>query len=242
MQNVAPEIERSHCPPRHLWRAVAAGLPVSSLGADGGLVQLDALAQERWFEGLAEAAAIARATGATTVMISTGMQGRATSAQAAVLLARAGRLLSDKGLRLAYEFNAYHPEIRSLDAALALVGEVGLQNVGLTLDAYHLHLSGSEAALARLRVEDIFCVQISDVPPAALRTPPADRLVPGEGSVDWIGLFAALHRVGYVGPVAFEAPNPTLWQEDPQGLAVRGKAAILDLWEAGTAMSCMPPC
>ena len=55
--------------------------------------------------------------------------------------------------------------------------------------------------------------------------PPVDRLPPGQGVVDWTGLFGLLAEKGYDGWLSYEAPNPAHWQQPAAETAKQGAEA-----------------
>lgn len=209
-----------------------SGLAVASLGADGILVQADATAQAEWFTRLEAASRIALDIGCDTIMVSTGMANATTVEAAAKILLRAGSVLAGKGLRLAYEFNAFHPSLNTLEHALALLTAADRTNIGLALDSYHMERSGSWRDLGHIPAHRLFCVQLSDVPAGdAAGQAPLDRLIPGQGRIDWSVLFRFLDSSGYDGLVSFEAPNPATWSLDAAAVAQAGLAGIRTLWQ-----------
>lgn len=211
-----------------------SGLAISSLGADGILVRANGREQDEWYRGLEDTTLLAEAIGCDTIMVSTGMENQTTIAAAAEILATAGEIAGKAGLRIAYEFNAFHPSIASLPAALDLLAAAHRPNIGLALDSYHLQRSGGSQGLEAIPADRLFCVQISDVPSAAgEQRAPLDRLPPGEGLIDWRRLFSYLDESNYGGFVAFEAPNSATWSKDPRRVAADGLARIVDLWEQG---------
>jgi 2-keto-myo-inositol isomerase len=51
-------------------------------------------------------------------------------------------------------------------------------------------------------------------PPPGQRRP-TDRLIPGQGIVQWQAVFDLLREKNYGGYLSFEAPNPMLWARPP---------------------------
>jgi sugar phosphate isomerase/epimerase len=101
-------------------------------------------------------------------------------------------------LRIALEFMPMS-SLRSLPDAMAVIGEVGLPNVGLLVDT--LHLARSQGGAAGLAVTDparIFLTQICDAPaqlaPGSTLYDEAmsGRLYPGDGALDLAGYLRAL--------------------------------------------------
>jgi sugar phosphate isomerase/epimerase len=97
------------------------------------------------------------------------------------------------------------PFIWNLPDALALAKECG-PNVGVILDVWHWHHSGSTVAdiLAtdKSRIVHLHLSDAKAIPPAEVRD--NQRLMPGEGIIDLMGFFAALKKIGYADGVSPE--------------------------------------
>ncbi|MGE5072615.1 MAG: sugar phosphate isomerase/epimerase family protein, partial [Anaerolineae bacterium] len=79
---------------------------------------------------------------------------------------------------------------------LQFADEVGMDNVGLHLDTFHMHLEErSSAAAIRQAGRRLFHVHACE----------NDRGVPGTGQVHWQDVAAALKDVQYDGPVVIES-------------------------------------
>ena len=100
---------------------------------------------------------------------------------------------------------AVTPFVWNLRDTLALAKDCG-PNVGVILDAWHWHHSGSTVAdiLAadRSRIVHIHVSDAKAAPPADVRDD--QRLMPGEGVIDLPGFFAALKKIGYADGVSPE--------------------------------------
>jgi sugar phosphate isomerase/epimerase len=136
-------------------------------------------------------------------------------------------ILHRHGVRLGLEFlgplhlrrRFPHEFIYRMDEMLDFARECG-PNLGLLLDSWHWHLAGATVAdILRAGKDGIVHVHVSDVP-AGL--PPekildSERLMPGEGAVDWVGFFGALRKIGYrdaVSPEVFGRGLKTMRPED----------------------------
>lgn len=126
--------------------------------------------------------------------------------------------------------------IHSLDALLMLLGMVGKPNVGVALDAWHVHVAGGGPdAVAKLASGQIVSVQLSDAPAGM----PLDdcnessRLLPGEaGTIDSAAWLTALAERGYDGPVT-PASHPDQLRGVRRDLAVKRAGEALDrAWKA----------
>lgn len=86
--------------------------------------------------------------------------------------------------------------LNSVEDAAALAADVGIDGCGVLFDAFHAHIEEkSSPAAIRAAGEVINHVHISE----------NDRSTPGTGQIDWPGIFAALHAVGYDGWLTVEA-------------------------------------
>ncbi|MSV30137.1 MAG: sugar phosphate isomerase/epimerase [Bryobacterales bacterium] len=94
--------------------------------------------------------------------------------------------------RFPYEF------IWRMNEMLEFAKECG-PNVGLLLDAWHWHHAGATTAdIVAAGRDNIINVQVADSPPLAPeKIVDSERLMPGEGVLDWNGFFGALKKIGY---------------------------------------------
>lgn len=129
------------------------------------------------------------------------------------------------------------PFIWNMPDALALAKDSG-PNVGVILDAWHWHHSGSTPAdILATDKSRIVHLHISD----AKETPPADvrdnqRLMPGEGIIDLMGFFGALKKIGYADGISPEPLGrvPTeMSPEEAARLALQTTIAVMK--KAGVA-------
>lgn len=103
-----------------------------------------------------------------------------------------------KGVCLALEpLNRFETDmINVVDQGLSFISETGMDNVGLHLDTFHMHLeekSSSEAI--RKAGKKIFHFHACE----------NDRGIPGTGQVHWAEIAHALKDAGYDGPVVIES-------------------------------------
>jgi sugar phosphate isomerase/epimerase len=129
------------------------------------------------------------------------------------------------------------PFIWNLPDALALAKDCG-PNVGVILDAWHWHHSGSTTAdILAADKSRIVHVHVSD----AKQTPPEDvrdnqRLMPGEGIIDLVGFFQALKKIGYadgVSPEPLGRVPAEMSPEEAARLALQTTVAVMK--KAGVA-------
>ena len=155
----------------------------------------------------------------------------AQRSRAADTLRQAAEYAASAGVRLAIEpLNRYETDlVNTVAQSLELCDLVGLPNVGLMLDTYHLNIEERDVARAVASSGDrCFHVQASE----------NDRGAPGTGHVPWRAVFTALDEIGYDGSVVIESFIPTireiaravsLWRplaESPDALAVDGLAFL----------------
>jgi len=130
-----------------------------------------------------------------------------------------------------------HEFIWKMGEMLEFAKECG-SNVGLTLDAWHWHLSGATVAdIVAAGKDRIVVVHLDDAPKL-----PADqirdnqRLLPGEGVIDLTGFLRALRKIGYEDSLSVEVFGRGLKQMPPEqsaklcldyGRAALAKAGIL---------------
>jgi len=108
---------------------------------------------------------------------------------------------SQKGVRLALEpLNRFETDmINTVAQGLDFINQVGMENVGLHLDTFHMHLEEkSSAAAIRMAGQKIFHFHACE----------NDRGVPGTGQVHWTEIAEALIETGYAGPVVIESFTP----------------------------------
>lgn len=108
-------------------------------------------------------------------------------------------------LRVAMEaLNRYESHLLNTAAqAVAFVKQVGLTNVGILLDAYHMNIEEADPAAAIREAGDrLFLLHVAD----------SNRQAVGRGHTDFLALMRALHRIGYGGDVIVECtaagPDP----------------------------------
>jgi sugar phosphate isomerase/epimerase len=98
-----------------------------------------------------------------------------------------------------------NPFIWTLPETLALAKDCG-SNIGVILDVWHWHHSGGTVAdILAAEKDRIVHVHVSDAkpqPPEEVRD--NQRVMPGEGSIDLVGFFQALKKIGYVDGVSPE--------------------------------------
>lgn len=117
------------------------------------------------------------------------------------------------------EFAEYWTIVSSLDEAADLVDEAGA-DAGLMYDAWHLWREPVEQ-IARHR-DRIHGVHVADWRDPTRNT--NDRVLPGDGIVDYVPILDALRWDGLFDLEIFSDPElpDSLWKDDPRELARRG--------------------
>ncbi|HEY5080891.1 MAG TPA: sugar phosphate isomerase/epimerase family protein [Bauldia sp.] len=124
--------------------------------------------------------------------------------------------------------------ICTLYRAMELIERVDHPDFGLALDSWHVW---DEPLLPERIVsagDRIFGVQVSDYP----RNEPrgfADRIIPGEGCIDFRSFFGAVEAAEFGGPIVLEIFSAkeypdSLWRADPYEVVAQGRRAIERLW------------
>jgi D-psicose/D-tagatose/L-ribulose 3-epimerase len=128
-------------------------------------------------------------------------------------LHQAGRYAASRGVGLAIEpLNRFETDlVNTVEQGLDLCRRIGLDNVGLLLDTFHMNIeerslpAAIRAAGGRLR---------------HFHACENDRGAPGNGHIEWDGVFAALRDIKYDGFVAIEAFTPE----------IKGIARAVSMW------------
>lgn len=174
---------------------------------------------------------VAARAGAATVIAVTLEPELPPLEQAAAGLAALCDLAADRGLAISVEFLPW-TGLPSLAAAVRLLDAADRENLGLVLDAWHwVRQPGGPdlAAVRALEPERVHVLQLDDAParPAgdlAAETV-ADRLLPGDGDVDLLGLLDAIDEIGAKPVVVSEVFSAALASLEPAENARRQHAA-----------------
>ena len=106
-----------------------------------------------------------------------------------------------KGIRLALEtLNRFETDmINTVAQGMEFIAAAGVDNLGLHLDTFHMHMEEkSSAAAIRMDGDRLFHFHACE----------NDRGVPGSGQVHWAEVAQALKEIGYQGPVVIESFTP----------------------------------
>jgi 2-keto-myo-inositol isomerase len=121
---------------------------------------------------------------------------------------------ADHGVRIAIEAQASSALANNIQTAAVLVAEVGLNSLGICLDAFHFYTGPSKYFdLNYLNTENLFHVQVCDL----VDTPrefarDADRIMPGDGDIPLEPIVQHLKAINYDAYVSLELLNPSIWQ------------------------------
>lgn len=149
-------------------------------------------------------------------------------AAAARGLAHLGRLGADRGLKVCIEWLPWSG-LPTIEAAWQLIQEADQDNVGLVVDTWHwLRQPGGPdpETLRQVPGDRVHCVQLDDATAKGsgddmMMESMTNRLLPGEGDVDWPGFLALIDEIGADPIWAPEVFNVTLLEQGPEEMARR---------------------
>lgn len=228
--------ERGMTKPDVIALLKSSGVDVSVMGTEYGWWFTPPKETQRLFEVLDETCEIAAAVGCDVIMSAPG-QVTGTVQDAIEATKVAGQIVARYGLRLALEFNSQHPVVNCTRVLRQIIQGASRSNCGLLLDAYHLQRGqGILHELADVTADELFAFQYSDVPSAPVGgiRRPIDRLVPGEGVINWTELLNRLSEIGYSGYLSYEAPNPAQWNRPPHDVCTEGVRVTRELMKRAT--------
>ena len=127
-------------------------------------------------------------------------------------LGAAGKVLAGSDIRLGLEFlgpmhfrTGKQEFIWRMPETLEFAKELG-PNIGILLDVWHWHLAGATAAdivsAGKSRIVTVHLSDCKNIPAEEVRD--NQRLLPGEGVIDYKSFFGALKKIGYTGAVSPE--------------------------------------
>lgn len=204
----------------HTDRGLSVPIVESLIGWEGG----DATAIETQCTPIFDVATFYDAKAIAGVVLSTEINFDA----AAVGLAQLARMGHERGIEICIEWLPWSglPDLKS---AWKLVQDVGADNLGLVVDGWHwLRQPGGPdpATLRSIPGERIHCVQLDDTTRVgsgddAMMESMTNRLLPGEGDVDWPALLAILEEIGADPIWAPEVFSVSLLEEGAHEMARR---------------------
>jgi 2-keto-myo-inositol isomerase len=214
---------------RELLEEHSVVAPVASF--QGGLFTSDELAREEAWKLFSERLILCRELSISTLIVACDIMppvGQGDLDRMHELLARAAMAASEEGCRIALEFRAGAAFGNNLQTTAALVSEIGHASLGICLDAFHYYVGPSKPDdLAYLNADNLFHVQlcdIADVPREFARD--ADRILPGDGDINFAPIIDRLQEINYQGCVSVELMNPQIWQIPPRQFGEIGMTAL----------------
>ncbi|MFV0292967.1 MAG: sugar phosphate isomerase/epimerase family protein [Paracoccus sp. (in: a-proteobacteria)] len=105
------------------------------------------------------------------------------------------------GLSVVFEvLNRYEShQVRTISEGLALIDRVGVRNLSLLPDSYHMNIEEADPSVSLVRgAGRIGLYHAAD----------SNRGAVGDGHIDFTGQIAALDQIGYDGPIIFEPSVP----------------------------------
>lgn len=153
-------------------------------------------------------------------------------------LRKVTKILAVHNIRLGLEFLGPlhirkanpHEFLWKMNDMLAFARECG-SNCGLLLDSWHWHHAGATpediVKAGRDAIVHVHLADAQDLPPEQIRD--NERLLPGEGVVNWKGFFGALREIGYKDAVSPEVFGRGLKEMPPGDAASLTRAATSKL-------------
>ena len=215
-------------------RAVAASM-------QGGLLLSRGAEKAAHWDHFRRRLGILEGLGVGTLIVAADVGGEPTGedyGRAAAALAEAAGAARGHNVRLALEFQKTSRFCASLDTALAIIAQAGVEGLGVCLDLFHFYTGPSKFDdLAYLAPDNVAWVQVCDL----IGTPremagDTDRVLPGDGDFAIGPILEHLKRIGYDGFISLEVLNPQLWGVSADRVADLGFQATSRFLRAGDAM------
>lgn len=133
---------------------------------------------------------------------------------------------------LAFEFLGQTDcSVQTLELCNEIVERTNRPNVGLVIDTFHFYAGGSKfESIENVQPGNICIFHINDaedLPPEQLTD--AHRLYPGEGILPIREIKRGLDKIGYGRVVSIEIFRPEYWNEDPFEVALKARAATVNV-------------
>jgi 2-keto-myo-inositol isomerase len=207
------------------------GIACAAASFQGGLLQSQGQQRQAHFDHFRRRLDLCEAIGIPTLLVAADFftpETVATLPRALESLSEAARWAGGAKITLALEFLSTARFCNNLQTALALIEQCGEPNVGVNLDLFHYHVGPSKSEDLRLLTgANLAFVQVCDLS-GVLRelARDADRILPGDGDLDFAPLLQRLREIGYNGWVSLELLNPQLWKAKPTQVAELGWMAL----------------
>jgi 2-keto-myo-inositol isomerase len=136
--------------------------------------------------------------------------------------------------RLGLEFLGFRNcSINSLQSGIRVIDKVGLPNVGLTVDTFHMHLSQSKVTdLGKIDGKRIVLVHVNDSESGDVtKLADSNRLFLGDGVIDLERFRDALASTSYDGYVSLELLRPEYWEMNPEEVARKGREGLRKIFK-----------
>jgi 4-hydroxyphenylpyruvate dioxygenase-like putative hemolysin/sugar phosphate isomerase/epimerase len=138
-----------------------------------------------------------------------------------------------RGLRIAYEAQAWGQNVATIAHAWRIVRAADHPALGLCVDSFHQFAVGDGAGgLDDVPGAKVFHVQLADGSQLGLdaaRWSRHHRLFPGQGAFDLTGFLSRVLATGYTGPLSLEVSNDVYRQGDPRHAAIDAMRSLLAL-------------
>lgn len=191
---------------RRAVEAVGVGIYCGTgLGPDTDISSADEAARRRGLDHLKVCLDIAAGAGSPSLEgVLHSAWGRKDPAtpedlkRSAEVLARAAEYAAERGLFMALEcLNRYESSFfNTVAGGKEFLRMIGRENVGLHLDTYHMNIEETSIPEAlEAAGKDLFFLHLSE----------NHRGYPGNGGIDWPGVFRSLKAMEYAGPVVVES-------------------------------------
>lgn len=204
----------------HTDRGLRVPVVESLIGWEGG----DEVAIQQMCGGTFEVASFYGAQAVAGVVMSPEID-RAAAARGLALL---GKMGADRGLKVCIEWLPW-AGLPTIKSAWELIQQAGGDNLGLVVDTWHwLRQPGGPdpRTLRQIPGDRIHCVQLDDTTRAGtggdqMMESMTNRLLPGEGEVDWSSFLGLLDEIGADPIWAPEVFNLGLLEKGPTEMARR---------------------
>lgn len=114
-----------------------------------------------------------------------------------------GKYARDNNIKIAVEpLNRYETNfINTAEETIRLINEVGIDNLGVLLDVYHMNIEEKNLEQAIIKTGKLLY---------HLHVPEHDRGTPGSGHTDWKGVARGLKKISFEGAAVIESCDPKI--------------------------------